>query len=91
MIDRETLFIINEAIVRIENKDDNYTENPTWQRLRKVQDEAFKDFAKQEIKYCKSKNGVRVDRDYNSDIRNYEEFLNIIQENEDYEHNRTNY
>lgn len=83
MIDKETLLILNDAIIKIENNDSNYMESKTWQRLRKVQDEAFKEFAKQEIEYCKSKEGLRVDRDYSKTIKDCEEFLNFVGNDEE--------
>lgn len=79
MVDRETLYIINDAIVKIEDKDINYTENVTWQRLRKVQDEAFKEFAQQELERYKSKSKINTGIDYSRKIEEYEEYLNIME------------
>ena len=76
MIDKNTLEALADAIMRIEKKDFNYQENDTWQKLRKMQEDAFKEYAKQEIEYSKTRYISPSDTAYISKINSYKSYLN---------------
>ena len=80
MIDRNTLKIIGEAIQKIEDKNDDYQNDKTWQRLRSVQEEAFKDFAKQEIELSKTKYSHYNNKKYIDRINIYKDYLEFAEE-----------
>lgn len=77
-LSREDLHLIACRIERIEAKDPNFQQNEKWKLLRKQQDEMFEAFAKQEIKYHKSKvieNKSSTVGKSKAKIADYEEYL----------------
>lgn len=77
-ISREDLYIIACKIEKIEAKDSNFQQNPKWVALRKQQDEMFRVFAKQELKYHKGKVDENVSstiEESKKKIADYEEYL----------------
>ena len=77
-LSREDLYLIACRIERIEAKDPNFQQNEKWKLLRKQQDEMFEAFAKQEIKYHKSKvvdNKASTVEKSKAKIADYEEYL----------------
>lgn len=77
-LSREDLHLIACRIEKIEAKDPNFQQNPKWKLLRKQQDELFEAFAKQEIKYHKSKvvdNKASTVANSKQKIAYYEEYL----------------
>ena len=77
-LSREDLYLIACRIERIEAKDPNFQQNEKWKLLRKQQDEMFEAFAKQEIRYHKSKvvdNKASTVEKSKAKIADYEEYL----------------
>lgn len=52
MID-EALLDLDKKIRKIEDKDENYTENPKWKKLRKQQDMCYEQLAERKLKWHK--------------------------------------
>lgn len=49
----ETLIDLGKKIRKIEDKDENYIENPKWQELRKQQDICYKKLAERKLNWHK--------------------------------------
>lgn len=77
---------LSRRIESIEDKDPNFKDNPTWQRLRAKQDLAYIELAKEKLQFHKKELLVRK-RDWDKEkIKFYEEYVEKnqkeIQENE---------
>ena len=69
------LLNIHKRLNRIENRNPNYMESPTWQKLRKLQDVAFVELAKEKKSYYELEWQARKqDRD-ESKIKFFDEFI----------------
>lgn len=69
------LLSIHKRLNRIESRNPNYTESPTWQKLRKLQDEAFVELAKEKKAYYELEWQARQqDRD-ESKIKFFDDFI----------------
>ena len=84
MIGKATLMILAEAIAKIEDKDDDYMNNEVWQRLRALEDEAYKIYAEQEMaKNQQKKDGTDyadIKEKANKVIKDCKEYLGAIYE-----------
>lgn len=75
MID-ETLLDLDKKIRKIEDKDENYIQNPKWQELRKQQDICYKKLAERKLKWHKKQlllTGNPVNEKF---IKIYEDYIN---------------
>lgn len=75
MID-ETLLELDKKIKRIEDRDENYIENPKWQELRKQQDICYKKLAERKLKWHKKQfllTGNPVNEKF---VKIYEDYIN---------------
>lgn len=82
MINKGTLMVLAEAISKIEDKDDDYMNNEVWQRLRKLEDEAYKIYAEQEMaescQKVKSTNYANIKEKASKVINECKEYLGAI-------------
>ena len=66
---------LSRRIESIEDKDPNFKDNPTWQRLRAKQDLAYIELAKQRLEFHKKELEVR-NRDYDKQkVDFYESYI----------------
>lgn len=84
MINKGTLMVLAEAISKIEDKDDDYMNNEVWQKLRMLEDEAYKIYAEQEMaKSQERKDGCNYDdikEKASKVISQCKEYLGVIYE-----------
>lgn len=75
MID-ETLLDLDKKIRRIEDRDENYRDNPKWQKLREQQDICYKKLAERKLKWHKRQFFLTSNPVNEKFIKIYEDYIN---------------